>query len=82
MPRRAIVLMNLGAPDRPEAVRPFLFNLFADPAIITLPGVLRLPGGGGGFTDKSTVGLPQAAEPAGKAGDLRGWRDHPRPLSC
>jgi ferrochelatase len=43
MPRRAIVLMNLGAPDQPEAVRPFLFNLFADPAIITLPGVLRLP---------------------------------------
>jgi ferrochelatase len=43
MPRRAIVLMNLGAPDRPEAVRPFLFNLFADPAIIALPSVLRLP---------------------------------------
>jgi len=35
--------MNLGAPDRLEAVRPFLFNLFADPAIIALPGVLRLP---------------------------------------
>jgi ferrochelatase len=43
MPRRAVVLMNLGAPDRLEAVRPFLFNLFADPAIIRLPGILRLP---------------------------------------
>jgi ferrochelatase len=43
MPRRAIVLMNLGAPDRLEAVRPFLYNLFSDPAIITLPYLLRLP---------------------------------------
>jgi ferrochelatase len=41
MPRRAIVLMNLGGPDRPEAVRPFLVNLFSDPAIIALPGWLR-----------------------------------------
>jgi ferrochelatase len=41
--RRAIVLMNLGAPDRPEAVRPFLTNLFSDPAIIDLPAPLRWP---------------------------------------
>ena len=41
--RRAIVLMNLGAPDRPEAVRPFLTNLFSDPAIIALPAPLRWP---------------------------------------
>ena len=39
--RLAIVLFNLGAPDRPEAVQPFLFNLFNDPAIIRLPGVFR-----------------------------------------
>jgi ferrochelatase len=43
MPRRAIVLMNLGGPDTPEAVKPFLVNLFSDPAIIALPGVLRWP---------------------------------------
>ena len=43
MPRRAVVLMNLGGPDAPEAVRPFLDNLFSDPAIIGLPGWLRLP---------------------------------------
>jgi len=30
----AIILFNLGGPDAPEAVRPFLFNLFSDPAII------------------------------------------------
>ena len=33
--------MSLGAPDRPEAVRPFLTNLFSDPAIIALPTPLR-----------------------------------------
>jgi ferrochelatase len=43
MPRRAIVLMNLGGPDAPEAVRPFLVNLFSDPAIIDLPAILRWP---------------------------------------
>jgi len=30
--RTAVVLMNLGGPDRLEAVQPFLFNLFSDPA--------------------------------------------------
>jgi ferrochelatase len=41
MARLAVVLFNLGGPDGPEAVRPFLFNLFNDPAIIGLPGPLR-----------------------------------------
>jgi len=41
--RTAVVLLNLGAPDGPPAVRPFLFNLFNDPAIIGLPAVLRWP---------------------------------------
>jgi protoporphyrin/coproporphyrin ferrochelatase len=36
-----IVLFNLGAPDCLEAVRPFLFNLFNDPAILDVPGPLR-----------------------------------------
>lgn len=39
----AIVLFNLGGPDSPEAVQPFLRNLFSDPAIISLPSFLRLP---------------------------------------
>ena len=38
----AVVLFNLGGPDGPRAVRPFLFNLFNDPAIITLPSPARL----------------------------------------
>lgn len=37
----AVILFNLGGPDRPDAVRPFLFNLFKDPAIITLPWGVR-----------------------------------------
>ena len=43
MSRRAVVLMNLGGPDSPAAIRPFLYNLFSDPAIIGLPAPLRLP---------------------------------------
>lgn len=39
--RLAVVLANLGGPDRPEAVRPFLFNLFNDPAIIGARQPLR-----------------------------------------
>lgn len=39
----AVVLFNLGGPDGPEAVQPFLFNLFNDPAIIGLPGLVRTP---------------------------------------
>jgi len=41
MSRLAVVLFNLGGPDRPEAVQPFLFNLFNDPAIIGVPQPLR-----------------------------------------
>lgn len=41
MARLAVVLFNLGGPDRPDAVRPFLFNLFNDPAIIGAPAPLR-----------------------------------------
>lgn len=39
--RLAVVLFNLGGPDSPAAIRPFLFNLFSDPAIIGLPQPLR-----------------------------------------
>jgi ferrochelatase len=41
MSRTAVVLFNLGGPDSLGAVRPFLVNLFDDPAIIRLPRVLR-----------------------------------------
>jgi protoporphyrin/coproporphyrin ferrochelatase len=41
--KTAVVLFNLGGPDSLDAVRPFLFNLFRDPAIITLPAIARYP---------------------------------------
>jgi ferrochelatase len=40
-PRLAVVLFNLGGPDRPEAIRPFLLNLFNDPAILRVPFFVR-----------------------------------------
>ncbi|AWM78570.1 ferrochelatase [Phenylobacterium parvum] len=43
MSRLAVVLFNLGGPDGPDAVRPFLFNLFKDPAIIGAPAPVRYP---------------------------------------
>jgi ferrochelatase len=43
MKRLAIVVFNLGGPDQPSSVEPFLFNLFKDKAIINLPGVFRIP---------------------------------------
>lgn len=39
--KTAIVLFNLGGPDSLNAVKPFLFNLFNDKAIISLPQPLR-----------------------------------------
>lgn len=40
-PRVAIVLFNLGGPDRPDAIKPFLANLFNDPAILRVPFFVR-----------------------------------------
>lgn len=37
----AVVLFNLGGPDTPEAIRPFLRNLFMDKRIITAPAPIR-----------------------------------------
>ena len=39
--KTAVVLFNLGGPDSLAAVRPFLFNLFNDPAIIGVPQPMR-----------------------------------------
>ncbi len=41
MSKTAIVLLNLGGPDSPNAIKPFLFNFFMDPNIIRLPTVFR-----------------------------------------
>ena len=41
--KKAVILFNLGGPDSLNAVEPFLFNLFNDPAIISLPTIFRYP---------------------------------------
>jgi len=41
--KKAVVLFNLGGPDKLQNVEPFLFNLFNDPAILNLPTLLRYP---------------------------------------
>ena len=41
--KKAVILFNLGGPDKLENVEPFLFNLFNDPAIISVPSIFRYP---------------------------------------
>ena len=41
--KKAVILFNLGGPDKLDNVEPFLFNLFNDPAILNLPSFLRYP---------------------------------------
>ncbi len=41
--KKAVILFNLGGPDKLENVEPFLFNLFNDPAILNLPNFIRYP---------------------------------------
>ena len=41
--KKAVILFNLGGPDKLENVEPFLFNLFNDPAILNLPFFFRFP---------------------------------------
>lgn len=42
MPRTGVLLSNLGGPDVPASIEPFLYNLFEDPLILTIrPAFLR-----------------------------------------
>ena len=41
--KKAVILFNLGGPDKLDNVEPFLFNLFNDPAILNLPFFIRYP---------------------------------------
>ena len=41
--KKAVILFNLGGPDKLESVEPFLFNLFNDSAIISIPSIFRYP---------------------------------------
>jgi ferrochelatase len=39
--KTAIVLFNLGGPSSPDEIKPFLYSLFSDPAILTFPQPFR-----------------------------------------
>ena len=41
--KKAVILFNLGGPDSLDSVESFLFNLFNDPAIISIPSFIRYP---------------------------------------
>jgi len=43
--RTGVLLLNLGGPDTLDQVEPFLYNLFSDPEIITLPSFLKWANG-------------------------------------
>jgi ferrochelatase len=43
MTKTAVILFNLGGPDSQRAVKPFLFNLFKDPAILRMSALVRKP---------------------------------------
>jgi ferrochelatase len=66
--RLAVVLFNLGGPDSLDAIRPFLFNLFRDRAIVDLPAVARYPlaamiAGGRDRTARANYALMGGASP-------------------
>ena len=41
--KTAVILFNLGGPDKLDNVKPFLFNLFKDKAILSVPAFIRYP---------------------------------------
>jgi len=41
--RVGVLLLNFGGPETLDDVKPFLYNLFADPEVIRLPSIIREP---------------------------------------
>ncbi|MFN8615008.1 MAG: ferrochelatase [Vampirovibrionales bacterium] len=39
--KTGVLLLNMGGPDGPESVKPFLLNLFSDPDILKLPQLIQ-----------------------------------------
>jgi ferrochelatase len=65
--KTAVVLFNLGGPDGRESVKPFLFNFFRDPNIITLPTPLR-------YALAALIAARRSKREAGSSYSLLGWR--------
>jgi ferrochelatase len=43
MDKKAVVLLYMGGPDSLEAIKPFLYNLFSDPEVVSFPKPLQKP---------------------------------------
>nr|MEE4268278.1 ferrochelatase [Candidatus Krumholzibacteria bacterium] len=72
-----LILCGMGGPDRPEAVRPFLRNLFADPAIFPLPRLIA-PFVGAMIARKRSAAVAERyllMDPAGATPQLQFTRD-------
>src|SRR5512137_634772 len=41
--KTAVLLLNMGGPETLKGIRPFLYNLFSDPAILPCPALARRP---------------------------------------
>lgn len=66
MKRKAVILFNLGGPDRAGSIKPFLFNFFMDKNIIRLPLPLR-------FFIAKRISIRRAKREAGESyGELEG----------
>lgn len=63
----AVVLFNLGGPDRKDSIKPFLFNFFMDPNIIDLPRPLR-------WVLAKVISITRSRKEAGEAYDMLGGK--------
>lgn len=70
MSKKAVILFNLGGPDKRESIRPFLFNFFMDKNIIRAPKPVRY------LLAKRIADKRSKAE----AGDSYGFLDDKSPL--
>ncbi len=81
MPRKAVVLLNLGGPDSLEAVQPFLYNLFSDPFIISLPlGFLIQKPLARYIAKRRSPGVRSQYERIGGKSPIRDWTEKQRSM--
>lgn len=80
----AVVVLNMGGPDRLESVEPFLANLLADPALIRLPFFMRpFQGGFARFiARRRSVEVRENYAKIGGGSPLRCWSELQAILVC
>lgn len=63
----AVVILNLGGPDKQESIKPFLFNFFMDKNIITAPKPIR-------YLLAKYISISRSKKEAGTAYAELGWK--------